>query len=1466
MKIKLTLRRGGQQDVDLVATLDASATVADLATALNERDPARKRGGASSVTLEQVGSERVTLPPSMLLADSGLVSGATVAVVPATSSGSARSTAAAVLRVVEGPDAGKEFPLAAGTSVVGRASSCEVRLRDTSVSREHAKVHVTGTAEIVDLGSSNGVDVDGGIVTRAVLRPRDRVRLGDTVFTVEVIAASPVTAASTVCEFNRSPRLEPPHTGPTIELPEPPQRADRPRFPVIMLIAPLVMGAVLFAVTKSSTSLIFVALSPLMAVANVVEQRINAKRGYTAGSKGWRAELDGLRETAQEAGREERENRLREHPSTEDVRSAVSGRTPLLWSRRPSDPSFLDVRLGTGPVPTRTTVKLPSGRRTDKASWAVLEQFRTDTAYVADCPLVAKLATAALGIAGARPAVLASAYSVVQQVVGLHSPAEVVLAAVLPTDAVADWCWLTWLPHATSPHSPLECRQLAAHPAAAAALLSELERLVEARSDRGADGSSPAVVVLVEDAAAADRARLVTLADRGARVGVHVVWLSPTVERLPAPCGTFLDLTGAQPVVGVTDAGTSVPVRVEAADAVAMTAMARSMAPLVDSGAPLDDDSDLPRSVSWLSLHDAAMVSEPAAVLERWQESRSIMTGPYASRPEHERPGSLRAVPGATASAPHMLDLRTHGPHALVGGTTGSGKSELLRSWILSLAAMHSPQRVTFLLVDYKGGSAFNECQDLPHTVGTVTDLGPHLVRRALTSLSAELRYREDLLARKGKKDLAELEEGGDPDTPPSLVIVVDEFAALVQEVPEFVDGVINVAQRGRSLGLHLILATQRPAGVIKDNLRANTNLRIALRVADANDSTDVVGSPFAGGFDPQIPGRAVSKTGPGRLVPFQSAYVSGYTSDEPPPVQIRIEGLGLGPESVWEPAKSEGRAAKKPAGQADIARIVDTIRVATDKAGIPAPRQPYLPELLSVYELSKLPTRLRDDELVFGTADDPLRQSQPTIAFHPDVDGNMAVYGTGGSGKSALLRTLAIAAGFTRKGGPCHVYGLDFGARGLDMLEPLPHVGSVIPGADHERVTRLLGDLRALIDERAARYAKAKAGSITEYRQLAKAPKEPRILLLVDGVGAFRTAYESAARAQWFDLFQGIAADGRPVGVHVIVTADRPAAIPSSLGSAIQRRLVLRMADEGDYQTLGEPADVVQPGSPPGRGVIDGTEVQVAVLGGDRSTLAQAKSITGLAVSMRRASVTRAPAVERLTEQVALDALPATVGGRPVLGLAGATLGPQPFEPRGTFLVTGAPGSGRTTALVTLAESIRRVHPGAVVHYVGARRSPVASLPDLASCSTSTSEAATTATRLVAQLTETGSPELVVLIIESLSDYVNTPADMPLQQLVKALVADDHFVIAEGESSTLVMGGGLLSAVKAGRTGLALQPDVAESSLFRTDFPRLRRAELPPGRGLLVTSGRTSLVQVAMPPTQRVLGLGSAPHSLAKR
>ncbi len=228
------------------------------------------------------------------------------------------------------------------------------------------------------------------------------------------------------------------------------------------------------------------------------------------------------------------------------------------------------------------------------------------------------------------------------------------------------------------------------------------------------------------------------------------------------------------------------------------------------------------------------------------------------------------------------VDLVRDGPHGLIAGTTGSGKSELLRTLVVSLAANASPDHVTMILVDYKGGSTFDACARLPHTVGVVTDLDDGLAERVLVSLDAEVRRRELLLRAARADDLAAYRRTS-AEPLPRLVVVIDEFASLAKELPEFLGALVSIAQRGRSLGIHLVLATQRPAGVVTDDIRANTNLRIALRLQDRADAHDVVGDAAPARFPLGSPGRAALRLGPDELVVFQAADSSSPFGDAAP-------------------------------------------------------------------------------------------------------------------------------------------------------------------------------------------------------------------------------------------------------------------------------------------------------------------------------------------------------------------------------------------------------------------------------------------------------------------------------------------------------------------------------------------------------------------------------------------------------
>ncbi len=1486
MKLKLTLQRPTGPEADIVVTTDAAASVGDVAGAIATLDPFRSKTGAATgpSTLRVVdpsGGPHKLLEPDIALAEAAIGSGATIAVVaPGAPEPAAKALAAATLLVVEGPDAGASFPLPTGTRYLGRDSSVsDVTLSDPLVSKRHARIDVfSHVVRIVDLNSANGIEVDGGVVTRVDLEDGDTVRVGDTVLKAQV-AASVEPAAPLVSgpvEFNRSPRVESRYPGQEFAGPKPPAPREPAPFPWLALALPIVMGVVFVVfLNRGAQSIIFVAAAPLLMIGTWLASRGQRKRKEKLEIAQFEERVDYLEKTLSAEAATERATRKQESPTTAEVYDAALQLGPLLWTRRPEHWQFLSLQLGSGTMDSRNIVKLIDEEAATPTFLEMAQGLRDRYSTISDVPVTENLYfSGALGVAGAQSAAADAARGAIVQLTGLHSPAELVVAAIVSNAWTPEFEWLKWLPHTASPHSPLEAVHLANSQATGDALLSALEELIAQRllqeTERGAamfeksalvagasagDGAdiatpppsaTPAILLLISDDAPVDRARLVQVAERAADAGVYPIWVSPTVQALPAVTRTFVDVTGETARVGLVRLGSDViDVTVEAITREQALRFARRLAPVVDAGALLRDSSDIPRTVSMLSLLGPSLATDVGVAVDRWRENDSIHDR-SGGEPKKRRAGKLRALVGQSGVDAMHLDLRTQGPHALVGGTTGSGKSEFLQAWVLGMAAEYSPDRVTFLFVDYKGGSAFADCVNLPHCVGLVTDLSPHLVRRALTSLRAELHYREHLFNRKKAKDLLDLEKRGDPESPPSLILVIDEFAALAGEVPEFVDGVVDIAQRGRSLGIHLIMATQRPAGVIRDNLRANTNLRIALRMADESDSMDVVGDKIAGTFDPSIPGRAIAKTGPGRLTPFQSAYAGGWTSDEAVAPSIDVAELRFGAEQAWETPGEVDVPGAGEQGPTDQTRLVANLIAAAASLTLPAPRRPWLDELAKAFDLTRLHQRT-DTEIVLGVSDVPQAQRQDEVFFRPDVDGNIAIYGAGGTGKTVTLRTIAAAAGITPRGGPVDVYGLDFGTGGLKMLEALPHVGSIVSGDDPERVARLMRMLKGILEDRAQRYSEVNAGSIVDYRRAANAPDERRILLLVDNFPSFRNDFEvGASRAPSYAAFQQLIVEGRGLGMHVAITADRPGSVPTAVSTAFLRKVVHRLADEGQYMLLDAPSDVLSTSSPAGRAIVDGLETQIAIAGGQSAVADQSKAITALAEAMARTGRVPAEPVGTLATEFSPEVLPTEIEGMPVLGISDDTLGPLAFDPTGTFVLSGPPASGRTNALSWLIRSVDAAVPKVTRYYFGNPRSAVGAAKGWEATARSVEDAAGLAKEVAAIVADPATKGKVVVVIEQIGDFLSSSADGPLVELIKAVKRSDHFLIAENESGGWSSSWPLLAEVKASRTGLLLQPDSMEGdTILKTALPRVSRAEFPAGRGYVIARGKAVRVQV---------------------
>ncbi|MDR7382653.1 FtsK/SpoIIIE domain-containing protein [Promicromonospora iranensis] len=1485
MRVKVTLVRSDGSHDDVVVTADAGARIGEIADTIARVDPSAPGAPGRSRTLEAQlpGQDRpVRLPADAALGEAWIGSGAFVASVEQAMPGFDYPGSDAVRAAVR-IEGGGTVELTEGSWVLGRSQECDVVVDDPMVSKNHLRLDVSDDVEVVDLGSANGILVDGAHVQRLRIEGSQRVVLGDTAVTIESRRPSTITGVTPKAgpvAFTRSPRVEARYKGEEFESPEPPKEADPTEFPFLALLAPILMGFGMFFIMQRPTALLFVLMAPVMMIGNHMTQKRQKRKRLERDVERFEERLSTLREVLKEEKETERSVRLREAPATQHVYVEAMRHGPLLWTRRPEHWSFLNVRFGLGTMPSRNSVKTGGKGALMKEYQDILDNLVEQYEDVDGVPVVENLYDAgALGFAGPPPRVIGSLNATLLQLTGLHSPSELVVTSIVSPVWTQHLQWLTWIPHTSSAHSPIDGHHLADSASGAQRLLAQLEELISNRlkavrgagrrgavgedaaalerggdvGDRGPDAGTkspvPAVVVVISDDIDVDRARLIQLAEMGADAGVYPLWISAETAGLPAACRTFVEVGPDGPRVGMVRLGRWVDdVVLEEVDGKAALEYGRRLAPVFDAGAIVEDASDLPRSITMPALLGHDLFENPDAVMERWRQNLSVYdrTGQGARR---KRPGSLRAIVGSAGVDAQHLDLRSQGPHALVGGTTGAGKSEFLQAWVLAMAAEYSPDRVTFLFVDYKGGSAFADCVNLPHCVGLVTDLSPHLVLRAITSLRAELHHREHLFNRKKAKDLLELEKRGDPETPPALVIVIDEFAALVGDVPEFVDGVVDVAQRGRSLGIHLIMATQRPAGVIKDNLRANTNMRVALRMADESDSSDVVDVKDAAFIDPSIPGRGLVKTGPGRVQAFQSGYAGAWSTRAPERAKVEVARLHFGREEKWEEpvVDSDVSLDEKDLGPNDQQRLVSRIQEAFERGRLPVPRRPWLDSLADVYDLTRLYQRT-DTELLIGVADIPEHQAQAPQYFHPDQDGHLGIYGTGGSGKSTTLRTLAAVAGITPRGGPVHVYGLDFAAGALRMLEALPHVGTIAKGDDNERIVGLMRMLRDELQRRGEAFAAVNAASVTEYRQVTGRQDVPRILLLVDGFANFRDEYEvGAGRAEWFEVFRDILNDGRGLGMHVMFTADRSGAVPTYVRSMVQRNILLRMSDDG-FLAFNAPRDIVTATSPSGRAVLEGLEVQVAVVGGTTSVQEQAVATDRLAESMRRAGVRPAPSVRVLPTEYSAQELPPSVNGHPVLGIENIGMAPLPFDPTGTLVVAGPPGAGRSNALVHIARAVQRANPNARLYLFAQSRSAIAGEMTWADVAMGVDKVAEMAKELLIAVQDEDTEPGIVVLIEGINEYLQTPADKPIQDLTKAIRKSDHLLVAEAETGSWGATWPLLSEVKNGRRGLLLQPENLDGdTILKTSLPRAAKGEFPVGRGAWIARGKSVRVQVPL-------------------
>jgi DNA segregation ATPase FtsK/SpoIIIE, S-DNA-T family len=977
------------------------------------------------------------------------------------------------------------------------------------------------------------------------------------------------------------------------------------------------------------------------------------------------------------------------HPDPHDLPAlASSPRRPHLWERVVGDPVFGDVRVGTTSKPFGARLELPRHNRLsaepDKDAVRLAASFIADHRMVPDLPLWISLRTAQrIDVGGPQEEARALVRALIAQAAYLHAPDDLVVAVGASAANKAAWEWVKWFPHVPSP--PARASDRAGHnpvpdsPDQLADLLAGFLYRRPGFATANADPSSarPRLLVILDDLAAP---AALTGADPQGLAGVTIV----SILSEPA-------------------AGASTATRVAVADGALTVQDAAGTRTGKADGLSKDEAENLARSLTSLRLFTGAAFTDLLGIADpyRFDPARS-----WRDHTAHDR---LRVPIGVGESGePVVLDLKEAalggmGPHGLCIGATGSGKSEVLRTLVLALACTHSSENLNFVLSDFKGGATFAGMAAMPHTAAVITNLADDLtmVDRMRDAIVGELNRRQEMLRDAGNhKNIHDYERAraaGAALTPmPTLLIVVDEFSELLDARREFIDLFMQIGRIGRSLGVHLLLASQRlDEGKIR-GLDTYLSYRLGLKTFSAAESQAVLGVPDAYRL-PKSPGAGFLKTvdtqdGGGMLTRLSASYVSG------PARRPSRSGAGVGVDESRGAARADGLLL-----DVLVARMVGQGRQA---------RQIWLPPLDEPPTLAMLmphridtsaadpavaaaatgtatgtdsPPRTPILEVPIGIVDNLLRGEQEKFRINlSSATGHAAVVGAPRAGKSTLVQTIVTALALENPPSEAQFFLLDFGGGGLSSLRDLPHVSGVAGRFDQEMVQRIIGEVSSILERREASHRRGSGDGADTAR--------PEVFLAIDGWQTLRTDYEP-----WEQDVLDIAQRGLGFGIHLVITALRWAEIRSALRETISTRIELRLGNPTESEIHHRTAAEVPPRSP-GRGLTADRLHFLSALpridtGRDASDLAAAVGRTVAAV--RRAWPDQAaPIVRLLPELVAYDRL-VSLRERPrrgvPLGLSGTSLEPVwlDFDADPHFFVLGESESGKTAVLRALIKGV---------------------------------------------------------------------------------------------------------------------------------------------------------------------------------
>ncbi|WP_449354459.1 type VII secretion protein EssC [Virgibacillus natechei] len=952
------------------------------------------------------------------------------------------------------------------------------------------------------------------------------------------------------------------------------------------IVPPLVMIAALVIVSIIQPRGIFIIVMLAMAVTTI----IFAITSYVKSVKKYKADMKERDKTYREYLQrktkelfhvtEEQRHALNYHyPNVEQIRQMTKYVDARTYEKTLFHHDFLNYRVGLGNVDLSFEIDFNEEEFDQEKDELVDAARELNSQYkeITNVPVVTSLVNGPVGYIGTRHLVLEQLQLLVMQTALFHSYHDLQFITIFPEEEKKEWSWMRWLPHASL--QGVNVRGFVYHERSRDQVLHSLYQILKERKlvlDEKANKNektyfTPHYVVLITDEKIIlDHTIMEFFNEDPSELGVSLVFVQDVMQSLPEHVTTVIDIRDVKSGNILLEEGELVnkhftldhfPKGFHKED------ISRALAPLNHLQSL---KNSIPESVTFLEMYGVEKVEE-LAIARRWQ-----MNETYKSL----------AVPLGLRGKDDLVNLnlheKAHGPHGLVAGTTGSGKSEIIQSYIISLAVNFHPYEVAFLLIDYKGGGMANLFRNMPHLLGTITNLDRAQSMRALASIKAELKKRQRLF---GEHDVNHInqyqklfKQGEASEAMPHLFLISDEFAELKSEQPDFMKELVSTARIGRSLGIHLILATQKPSGVVDDQIWSNSKFKLALKVQNASDSNEILKTPDAAEIT--LAGRSYLQVGNNEIYElFQSAFSGAdYVPDKDDHELVdttiyAINDLGQY-DILTEDLSGLDKKDEIEKVPTELDAVIDYIQDYTEEKEIeplPRPWLPPLPERVFAQDLH--PVNFKEAWLepkkplraMIGLLDQPELQAQEPVTLDLTKDGHIAIFSSPGYGKSTFLQTLIMDLARQHNPEHLHVYLLDFGTNGLLPLKNIPHVADTLLMDEVEKIGKWIRLISNTIKERKRKLSQHGVANMEMY-EMASGETVPNIFIAIDNYDSVRDADFGE---EFEKLITQIAREGASIGLHLAISAGRQGAMKMPLVSNMKLQVALYLIDPSEVRSI---------------------------------------------------------------------------------------------------------------------------------------------------------------------------------------------------------------------------------------------------------------------------------------------------------